>query len=370
MIAAIIVEYNPLHNGHLYHINQTKRILNELAPDEQNSVIAIMSGNFTQRGDIAVLNKYTRAKHAIASGVDMVLELPAIYATSSAEYFAKGAMQIASKIKGLGLICFGAECEDIATLSELAKITTSNEYDILLKEGLNFGLSYTVSSENAIKKLSKIDPKIAFSPNNMLAIEYIKQAKIARLSAKLVSIKRIGGGYNQECLQGEFNSAKAIRQAIASGVCDIETLKIPHYVFEDLRNSKVNYENLFSIIANNCLSINEVYEDNEGLINRVKKYSQIATSYDELVDLVHTKRYTKSKIKRVLLHVALKHTTNDLLQDCPPTVLAVSNNKRKLLSLVERAECDCNPQNEYADKIYNIVSEDKISSNKLRIIKN
>lgn len=115
MIAAIIVEYNPLHNGHIYHIEQTKKLLSELAPNENNSIVAIMSGNFTERGDIAVLNKYTRAKHAIMSGVDMVIELPAIYATSSAEYFANGAMQIASKIKNLGLICFGAECDDIST---------------------------------------------------------------------------------------------------------------------------------------------------------------------------------------------------------------------------------------------------------------
>ena len=131
MIATIIVEYNPLHNGHIYHINQTKQLLKQLAPNEDNSIIAIMSGNFTQRGDISMLNKYTRAKHAIFAGVDMVIELPVVYATSSAEYFANGAIQIANKIKDLGLICFGAECDNFDTLNMIAELTTKEEYNNL-----------------------------------------------------------------------------------------------------------------------------------------------------------------------------------------------------------------------------------------------
>lgn len=370
LIAAIIVEYNPLHNGHIYHINQTKKILNELAPNEENSLIAIMSGNFTQRGDIAVLNKFTRAMHAIMSGVDVVVELPAIYATSSAEYFAKGAIQVAKKINNLGLIVFGAECDDIYVLSEVAQITTTSDYDNILKEHLKSGLSYTLSSEQAIQKLSKIDPKIAFSPNNMLAIEYLKQAKIANLGAKLVAIKRIGSEYNQTELHCEYNSASGIRQAIASGNYDFDSLKLPQYVFDDLKNSQVDYEKLFAIVANNCLTITDVYEDNEGIINRIKKFSQIANSYDELVDMVHTKRYTKSKIKRVLLHTALQHTFNDLSSECNLNVLAVNENKRHLLSFLDSTDnAKSQVQNEYADKIYNIVSSDKITTNKLRIIK-
>ena len=369
MIAAIIVEYNPLHNGHIYHIEQTKKILSELAPNENNSIVAIMSGNFTERGDIAVLNKYTRAKHAIMSGVDMVIELPAINATSSAEYFASGAMQIASKIKNLGLICFGAECDDINTLCEIAKITTSKEFDLQIKNHLKEGLSYPVSSEKALKNLSKIDTKIANMPNNILAIEYIKQAKKQKISAKLFAIKRVGNDYNDSSLNEQFNSAQAIRQAIKNENTDFETLKMPQYVFDDLKNNETDYEKLFAIVANKCLDMQNVYEDNEGILNRIKKYSQIATDYNQLVDLAHTKRYTKSKIKRILLHIALNHT-QDYLKECgKPNILAVKSNKKQLLSHIDfGGETHSIEQNAFANKIYNIVSSDKISQDSMLII--
>lgn len=369
MIAAIIVEYNPLHNGHIYHIEQTKKILNKLAPNEENNIIAIMSGNFTERGDIAVFNKFTRAKHAILAGVDMVLELPTIYATSSAEYFARGAISLASKIKNLRLITFGAECDEISTLSEIAKITVSADYELLLKQNLKNGLSYTVASENAIKNLSKIDTNVVFSPNNMLGMEYIKQAKQIGLNVQFIPIKRLGNGYNDNNLTGDFNSAKAIRNAINKENLDFESLKVPKFVFEDLQKIKIHYDKLFAVVANNCLETDNVYEDTEGIINRIKKYSQTAKSYQELVDLVHTKRYTKSKIKRILLHIALKHKPQDLYAIGKPNVLAVNENKKNLLSSIDfSGDEHCITQNIYANKIYNILSEDKIISNNMIIV--
>ncbi len=368
MIAAIIVEYNPLHNGHIYHIDKTKEILSSLAPTEQNYIIAIMSGNFTQRGDIAVLNKYTRAKHAIAAGSDMVIELPSIYATSSAEYFANGAIQIASKIQNLDLIVFGAECDDIDTLTEIANITTSKEYDYQIKKYLDEGLSYPVSCEKSFKNLSKIDTNLINSPNNILGIEYIKQAKKLNLNAKFAPIKRVGASYNQIDFDNKFNSAKSIRVAIASNNFDLDELKVPKFVYDDLINYNIDYNKLFAIISHNCINIDSVYEDNEGIINRVKKYSQIANNYDELVTLVHTKRYTKSKIRRVLLHIALNHT-NSITNIGKPNVLAVKADCKNLLSKIDfNGELTCGEQVSYSNKIYNIVSKDKITSNKMLII--
>lgn len=369
MIAAIIVEYNPLHNGHIYHIGKTKEILSTLAPNEENSLIAIMSGNFTQRGEAAVLNKYTRAKHAIMAGADLVIELPTIYATSSAEFFANGAMQVASKIKNLGLICFGAENDNISELEDIAKITTSKKYDNLIKQYLNEGLSYPVSSEKAIKNLSKIDTKTINEPNNILATEYIKQAKKLGVNAKLYAIKRVGGGYNDDTLGDNFNSAKSIRMAVKNNNLDFESLKIPQYVFDDLCNFGINYDKLFGIIASKCLELDGVYEDNEGLINRIKKYSQIANNYEQLVDLTHTKRYTKSKINRILLHIALNHTKQSLRPIGKVNVIAVSKNKKHLLSLIDFEGDEHNiQQNIYADKIYNIISNDKITDNSMIIV--
>ncbi len=370
MIAAIIVEYNPLHNGHIYHINQTKQLLEQLAPNEDNSIIAIMSGNFTQRGDISVLNKYTRAKHAIFAGVDMVIELPIVYATSSAEFFANGAIQIANKIKDIGLICFGAECDNFDTLNTIAELTTKEEYNNLIKTYLNDGLSYPVACEKALINLTKIDTKIANSPNNILGIEYIKQAKKLNCNAKLIPIKRIGGGYNEDKFTPQFNSAKSIRLALSQNITDTSLLKIPQFVCDDLTKSKIDYDKFFAIIANNCIDMDNVYEDNEGIINRIKKYSQIANNYKELVDLVHTKRYTKSKIKRILTHIALWHTSTALTKIGKPNILAVNEDKKYLLSKIDFSGDEIQSNlNSNANKIYNILSTDKIASSNLVIVK-
>ncbi len=370
MIAAIIVEYNPLHNGHIYHINQTKQLLEQLAPNEDNSIIAIMSGNFTQRGDISVLNKYTRAKHAIFAGVDMVIELPIVYATSSAEFFANGAIQIANKIKDVGLICFGAECDNFEALNTIAELTTEEEYNNLIKTYLNDGLSYPVTCEKALINLTKIDTKIANSPNNILGIEYIKQAKKLNCNAKLIPIKRIGGGYNEDKFTPQFNSAKSIRLALSQNITDTSLLKIPQFVCDDLTKSKIDYDKFFAIIANNCIDMDNVYEDNEGVINRIKKYSQIANSYEELVDLVHTKRYTKSKIKRILTHIALWHTSTALTKIGKPNILAVNEDKKYLLSKIDFSGDEIQSNlNSNANKIYNILSTDKIASSNLVIVK-
>lgn len=370
MIAAIIVEYNPLHNGHIYHINQTKQLLEQLAPNEDNSIIAIMSGNFTQRGDISVLNKYTRAKHAIFAGVDMVIELPIVYATSSAEYFANGAIQIANKIKDIGLICFGAECDNFEALNTIAELTTKEEYNNLIKTYLNDGLSYPVACEKALINLTKIDTKIANSPNNILGIEYIKQAKKLNCNAKLIPIKRIGGGYNEDKFTPQFNSAKSIRLALSQNITDTSLLKIPQFVCDDLTKSKIDYDKFFAIIANNCIDMDNVYEDNEGIINRIKKYSQIANNYKELVDLVHTKRYTKSKIKRILTHIALGHTSTALTKIGKPNILAVNEDKKQLLGKIDFSGDEIQSNlNSNANKIYNILSNDKITSNNMIIVK-
>lgn len=370
MIATIIVEYNPLHNGHIYHINQTKQLLKQLAPNEDNSIIAIMSGNFTQRGDISMLNKYTRAKHAIFAGVDMVIELPVVYATSSAEYFSNGAIQIANKIKDLGLICFGAECDNFDTLNMIAELSTKEEYNNLIKSFLNDGHSYPVACEKTMQKLTKIDTKIVNSPNNILGIEYIKQAKKLNCKAKLIPIKRIGGGYNEDNLTPQFNSAKSIRLALSQNITDTNLLKIPQFVCDDLTKSKIDYDKFFAIIANKCIDMDNVYEDNEGVINRIKKYSQIANNYEELVELVHTKRYTKSKIKRILTHISLGHKSTALTKIGKPNILAVNEEKKHLLSKVDFSGDEVQSNlNSNANKIYNILSNDKISSDNMVIIK-
>ena len=221
-----------------------------------------------------------------------------------------------------------------------------------------------------MQKLTKIDTKIANSPNNILGIEYIKQAKKLNCKAKLIPIKRIGGGYNEDNLTPQFNSAKSIRLALSQNITDTNLLKIPQFVCDDLTKSKIDYDKFFAIIANKCIDMDNVYEDNEGVINRIKKYSQIANNYEELVELVHTKRYTKSKIKRILTHISLGHKSIALTKIGKPNILAVNEEKKHLLSKVDFSGDEIQSNlNSNANKIYNILSNDKISSDNMVIIK-
>ena len=150
---------------------------------------------------------------------------------------------------------------------------------------------------------------------------------------------------------------------------NLDELKVPQYVFEDLIKSQVDYDKLFAIISSKSLDLNNVYEDSEGIINRIKKYSQTAKNYSELVDAAHTKRYTKSKIRRILLHIALNYGINDLCKIGKPNILAIKQDKRHILSSIDFCGDEiCLNQNAYANKIYNIVSNDKITNETMLIL--
>lgn len=370
MIAAVIVEYNPLHNGHIYHLDQTRKIMNEKCPNSEHFIIAVMSGNFCQRGEATVLNKYTRTRHAILSGADMVVELPSIYATSSAEYFAKGAIEVISKIKGVDLVCFGSECGNIDELKHISDISESEEYNSLVKEYVSAGLSYPKSTSKALEDIGIANTDNYSLPNNTLAIEYIRQARKIGLSAELCTITRQGGGYNDTAIDNEFVSASAIRNSINNKSHSDISSKVPDYVYADLLTANVDYDKFFGIIGSKLLDTNEVYEDNEGIINRIKKAMLTANNYEELVELAHTKRYTKSKIKRVLVHIALSHKPSDIEHNLGNvTVLGVKQSSKQLLSLIAKSDDNFhNQMNDYANNIYNILSTDKITSNKMIIV--
>ena len=172
-ICTVIAEYNPFHNGHLKQLNYIKK---ELQPDY---TIVIMSGNFTQRGDIAILDKYTRASHAILGGADLVLELPQVFACQNAEVFSKGALSILSKLPGEKTLCFGAENDNLDDFINLAKVLNNEtkEYKRLLKENLSQGNSFIIARKKSLENLyknSNLNLSLLDSPNNILGLEYIK----------------------------------------------------------------------------------------------------------------------------------------------------------------------------------------------------
>lgn len=371
MISAIICEYNPLHNGHKYHIDATREYMNGICPDEKNYIICIMSGNFTQRGEPSIFNKYTRSSHAIMSGVDMVIELPSLYATSSGNYFAYGAMNLIKLLDKVNILSFGSECADINILKEIVDITDRTDYGYSVKKKMSEGASYPVSCAEVFKEFSNIPIEILSSPNNILGIEYIRNAKKLQLNIDFFTVKRNGADYNDLNLKENYSSSSAIRKVIDS-VKNINLKNnMPLYVFKELDNT-INSDKFYSVIATNLLSAESVYEDNEGIINRIKKYINTSETIDELINLVHTKRYTKNKIRRILTHIALNQN-NDLL-NCDIDyikVLAINELSKNLLSYTNISDLDSRLylNDLYADNIYNIISRDKITSNAMRIIR-
>lgn len=190
-VLGIIGEYNPFHNGHLYHLNESKKVTNS------NYTVAIISGNFVQRGNVSVVDKWTKAKMAILNGIDLVLELPTIYSISSAENFALGAIKTLNSLKLVDTVSFGCELNDLSLLKEFANILTEEpeEFKSLLSHELSKGISFPKARENALlmylNDLRKY-ANVLSSPNNILAIEYLKALNLTKSTLEPVAVKRIG----------------------------------------------------------------------------------------------------------------------------------------------------------------------------------
>lgn len=348
-VTGIIVEYNPLHNGHIYHINKTKQITG------CDYLVAIMSGNFVQRGEPALVNKWIRTEMALKSGVDLVIELPFIYSTSSAEGFAFGAVSSLNCLGFIDNICFGSEAENIKLLEYIAQILADEpiEYKTLLRKYLKEGISFPSARENALIDYYKIKNPGIFnekelinilgSSNNILGIEYLKS--IYRLSSKInpFSIKRVSNSYNQSVLTGSISSATSIRKNI-NNINIIETL--PDYVYNTLQSEKKlgrcpitlsNFSNLilYKLRDSSIDYIKNLLDVGEGLENKIKKGAEKANNIYELIDSIKNKRYTSTRIKRILLY-SLLGVTKDVKNSIKSPagyirVLGFSENGRMLL---------------------------------------
>ncbi|HHW48052.1 MAG TPA: nucleotidyltransferase [Clostridiaceae bacterium] len=325
-VAGIVAEYNPFHNGHLYHLNRTRELCSA------DYVVCVMSGNFIQRGEPAIVNKWARAKMALLSGADLVLELPVVYAMASAEFFAWGAVKILDSIGVVDNICFGSECGEVAPLEAVADILAFEPdlYKELLREKIGMGISYPSAREEALKQycsqtMHTFDAasieEIIGSPNNILGIEYIKALKKLNSKIKPVTVKRICNSYNSEELTGAISSATSIRKHIyetidsKNGCIDVENHEfLPETSFnilaEEFQNQRgpVSYNNfsdiLLSIIRKMTLEeLKDVPYVSEGLENRIKDAANNSGSFDGLLDKITTKRYTGTRIKRSLFSI-------------------------------------------------------------------
>lgn len=329
-IVAIISEYNPFHQGHKLQIEKIK---SEIKPD---AVISIMSGNFVQRGEASILNKWERTKMSLQGGVDLVFELPSIYALSSAEFFAYGAISLISSLNCVNYLSFGSECGDYNSLANIAKILLEepNDFKNKLKEKLSEGYSFASARAEALKCCllnndDIYDDKILSSPNNILGIEYIKNIIKLNSNINIHTVKRKGGAYNDNSLYKELSSATAIRRFLCEGG-NINTLEnnMPASTISVLHDNKnnlllsmdkmVNYLK-YKVYENGKLG--KLPDSNEGLENLIYKCILNSSSFNEIITKAKSKRYAYSRISRLLCqyYIGFENYNIELLrkESCP-----------------------------------------------------
>ena len=315
---AIICEYNPFHNGHKYQID---KIREEFGND--TAIIAIMSGNYTQRGDIAILDKAERASSALESGANLVLELPFPYSSASAEIFARAGVHIANMIGNVDYLSFGSESGDIDKLINTAKLMMSKEYNLRYNElKAQKNLCHPELCQLVLNSLSSDDLCVDLTPNNILAIEYIKALANSKSSIKPHTIKRMGSGYN-DTITGSctLQSATGIRNAVLDG--DITALDYVPYstkntILNAMRDGKfpTNPEKLASVVISN-LRLNsapndDIHDLGAGLYNRLRASSFKCVTIEQLVNLTETRKYTKARIRRAIWYSLFGVTSSEI----------------------------------------------------------
>jgi predicted nucleotidyltransferase len=376
-ICAIICELNPFHNGHKYLIEQAKKL------SGCDRLLLIMSGHFTQRGDISILDKFTRAKHAILGGADCVIELPAPFAVAPAEIFARGAVKILSSIPEVTHLCFGCESATKEQLIQSAKLMIDDGgiFNQLLMESLAGGESYALACQKALFAVGGT-PELLDCSNNILALEYTKAIIASGSKLQIVPVKRTGAGYKDGNLIEGFSSASAIRGNLGNSKLQSA---VPKFVYDDLpkdENLRLRFEDLqrFALLNNYKSDIAAVYGCTEGLENKLKELCNL--SYDKMIEEATTKRYTSSRIRRIccanLLKLYMEDTErflqNDLYikplavkKECTDQMLATLSKSNYPTVILQRqlnnlTQCalQCFKASDYADEVYNFIANKNI----------
>ena len=349
-VVGIIAEYNPFHNGHLYHLLQAK----DLA--QADYVVAVISGNFTQRGDTSIVDKWTKAYMAICGGCDLVLELPTVYSSSSAENFASGAIKILDSLKIVDSIAFGAEASDLATLNNIANVlyTEPRGYTNILTHELQKGISFRSARENAILMyLNDIKryANILNSPNNILAIEYLKALKTQKSNMDPIMVKRSKVYYNDDRIVDDFASATAIRKLIKRREYEDLRKVVPRSTYKilsrQIRDGNIvlgleNFEKeiIYTLRKMSIREIANLPDVSEGLENLIKNSADNCNDMSKLIANIKSKRYTQTRIQRILLYALLgidKKMMEDSKKVTPYVrVLGFTNKGKELISEINK----------------------------------
>lgn len=308
-VIGIVCEFNPFHKGHKYLIDSVKR--------DDDTVVCVMSGNFVQRGESALFSKEARVRVALLNGADIVLELPFVYATASAETFAYNAVKILNDF-GCEKLAFGTENADVVSLEKAVSVFENSDFDSKIKKYLEKGVNYPTARQCAFDDYG-VDFDIS-TPNNILAVEYVKAIKKFNSKMMPVPVTRIGAGYNEEKSVDGIASATHIRQLINNGE-DFSQF-VPENCIE-IYNEELKKGNFLSNEKYNLVALallrSKLNEDAsnianmaEGLENRIKSAIKESTSLEEICDKAKTKRFTHSRIRRAVLSLTLGVTADDL----------------------------------------------------------
>ena len=340
MVVGIIAEYNPFHNGHRYQIEQIKNKI------KNANIVAIMSGSFTQRGEPAILDKFTRAALAINGGCDLVLELPFVYAVRSAQNFARGGINILKSIGITDFLAFGAEVNDINLLKFVADTIHTEKFNDELKEGLSIGLSYANAMCKSLSKVTGIDEEILRAPNVILAIEYLREIKST--SIQPILIPRIKTAHNDNQLHSGISSAAAIRKSIysKSPAWNLISESIDKKTLNILQAAELPLiERLFlplitKIISSDITDLRNIYGMNEGLENKFIHAAHTTGNFKEFIDSIISQRYTRSRIQRLILYLITELRKKDVekFNDISyARILAFNQRGRELLKTIKKS---------------------------------
>ncbi|MDU6114099.1 MAG: nucleotidyltransferase [Paeniclostridium sordellii] len=357
-ITGLVVEYNPFHNGHLHHLKRSMELTNA------THSIAVMSGNFLQRGEPALFDKFKRAEIAVSNGVDLVVELPTLFACQSAEFFAHGAVSLLDSLNCIESICFGSEEGSIDLLLEISKILIDepDEFKSILKEKLDEGILFAnarstalyeyISRNNILNLKEEKLHDILSSSNNILGIEYIKSLLKQKSGIAPYTINRIQSSYNSHTISSNICSATAIRESLRRGnslseissVVPPETLNLISKHIDNGFNPMFDefyFDVIRELVARDFDKLSDYFDISEGIENKIYKSIFLKSNLSELQQSIKSKRYTLTKVKRMLNNILLGITKEDmnLVKDISKLpyirVLAFNDKGREILKKIK-----------------------------------
>lgn len=314
----LITEYNPFHNGHAHHLQESLQVTGSHAS------VAVMSGHFLQRGEPALLDKWQRVQMALAAGVDLVLELPFVFACNSAPCFAMGAVQSLNALGVVDTLCFGSEAGTLAPLQQVAEMLLEHapEIEAQTASELRTGKNYPAARAEVLARLApEISGDITSSPNNILGLEYLRALLLTASSMQPATIPRIGAGYHSVEAVGAIASATGIRQSLKEGrqVCDL----MPASSWSVLQQALVEgfildddklFATLQTLLLQEPETLEGIYQVADGLPIRLTESALTAESYDGLVDAIKSRHWTRTRIQRILCYVLMQVAAEEMSQ--------------------------------------------------------